>query len=120
MLDLKEKKRIARHRRIRKRIGSKSGCPRLCIHRSLKNLYIQVIDDQKAHTVFCFSTLNKEMRNKLKFGGNVVAARLLGEVAAERLKEKGITKIVFDRGGYLFHGRVKALAEGLRKGGIVF
>ncbi len=120
MLNLKEKIRIARHKRIRKRMKSTPDCPRLSVHRSLKNLYFQVIDDQKANTLFYFSTLNKEIKDKFSYRGNVVTAELLGRVAAEKLKEKGIKKIVFDRGGYLFHGRIKALAEGLRKGGIVF
>ena len=120
MSDLKEKVRIARHRRIRKRIKSISECPRLCVHRSLKNLYVQVIDDQQANTLFAFSTLNKEVKDKSSYGGNLTAAKNLGEVLAEKLKAKGINRIVFDKGGYLFHGRVKILAEALRKGGIVF
>jgi large subunit ribosomal protein L18 len=120
MLDLKERVRIARHRRIRKRLNSHPECPRLSVHRSLKNIYIQVIDDEKSSTLYSFSTLHKEIKDKLSYGGNTAAARLLGEKVAEKLKQKGIGKIVFDRGGYLFHGRVKAVAEGLRKGGIVF
>jgi large subunit ribosomal protein L18 len=120
MLDLKEKTRIARHKRIRKRIKSIPDYPRLAVHRSLKNVYIQVIDDQRANALLSFSTLNKEIKDKLGYGGNVAAARLLGEVTAEKLKKKGITKIIFDRGGYFFHGRIKAVAEGLRKGGLVF
>ncbi|MFC1658493.1 50S ribosomal protein L18 [Candidatus Omnitrophota bacterium] len=120
MSDLKEKIRIARHRRLRKRIKSTAGLPRLCVHRSLKNIYVQVIDDSTANTLFSFSTRNKELKDKLKYGGNVAAARLLSEALAVKLKEKGIDKIVFDRGGYLFHGKIKELADGLRKGGIVF
>jgi large subunit ribosomal protein L18 len=120
MIDLKEKKRIARHTRIRKRLRSSSGCPRLCVHRSLKNLYIQVVDDQRVNTLLSFSTLDKDIKDKFSYRGNVAAARAFSEVLAEKLKQKGITRIVFDCGGYLFHGRVKALAEGLRKGGIVF
>ena len=120
MLNLKERTRIARHRRIRKRLKSKPDRPRLCVHRSLKNLCIQVINDQQANTLFSFSTLNKEIKDKLSYGGNITAAQLLGELAAEKLKKNGITRIVFDNGGYLFHGRIRAVAEGLRKGGIVF
>ena len=123
MLNLKEKVRIARHKRIRKQLKSSSDCPRLCVHRSLKNLYIQVIDDKKAHTLFSFSTLNnkdKGLKDKSIYAGNLAAAQLLGVKAAEKLKQKGINKVVFDRGGYFFHGRIKAVAEGLRKGGIVF
>ncbi len=120
MLDLKEKIRIARHKRIRKRVKSSPDYPRLAVHRSLKNLYIRVIDDHQGNTLFSFSTLDKEIKDKLGYGGNVAAAKLLGEVTAEKLKQNKITKIVFDRGGYLFHGRIKAVAEGLKKGGIVF
>ena len=120
MLNLKEKVRIARHRRNRKRIKSSNDRLRFCVHRSLKNLYIQVIDDQKANTVFSFSTLNKEIKDKTRYAGNVKGAMLLGELAAEKLKQKGIKKLVFDCGGCLYHGRIKAVAEGLRKGGIVF
>ncbi|MGD9015243.1 MAG: 50S ribosomal protein L18 [Candidatus Omnitrophota bacterium] len=120
MSDLKEKVRIARHTRIRKRIKSIPERPRLCVHRSLKNLYVQVIDDQKANTLFAFSTLHKEIKVKSSYGGNLNAAKNLGEVLAGKLKEKGINQIVFDKGGYLFHGRIKTFAEALKKGGIVF
>ena len=121
MLNLKEKIRVARHKRIRKRVKSSPDCPRLCVHRSLKNLYFQVIDDKQTHTMFSFSTLNnKQAGDKFSYGGNIAAAGLLGVKSAEKLKQKGINKVVFDRGGYIFHGRIKALAEGLKKGGIVF
>ena len=120
MVKLKEKKRIARHKRIRKKVYSEKERHRVCVHRSLKNIYIQVVDDLKANTLLSCSTLNQEVKGKIGFGGNAAAAQVLGEVAAEKLKQKGITKIVFDRGGYLYHGRVKALADGLRKGGIIF
>ena len=120
MVKLKERIRIARHQRLRKRVKSSPDYPRLCVHRSLKNLYIQIVDDQLTNTLFSLSTLNKEIKNKLGYGGNINAAKLLGQVVAERLKEKGINRIVFDRGGYFFHGRIKAIAEGLKKGGIIF
>jgi large subunit ribosomal protein L18 len=94
--------------------------PRLCVHRSLKNLYIQVIDDVQAKTLFSISTLNKELKEKVGYGGNKAAAEQMGSLAAEKLRQKGITKVVFDRDGYSYHGRIKAVAEGLRKGGIVF
>ena len=89
----------------------------MCLER---NIYIQVIDDQHANILISISTLNKEIKNKVNYGGNVRAAKILGELTAEKLKQKGINKIVFDRGGYHYHGRVKTVAEGLRKGGIVF
>jgi len=119
MLSLKEKIRIARHKRSRQRIRSSAKYPRLCIHRSYKNIYIQAIDDKHALTLFSLSTLNKEIKEKIKYGGNITAAGLLGQVVADKLKQKGITKVVFDRGGYLYHGRIKAFAEGLRKAGII-
>ncbi len=120
MLAERERRRRTRHRRIRKRLRSMPERPRLCVHRSLKNLCIQVIDDFQSKTLFSISTLNKELKDKLDYGGNKAAASKLGNLAAEKLKQKGITKVVFDRGGYSYHGRIKAVAEGLRKGGIVF
>lgn len=120
MLGLKEKSRIQRHKRICKRIQSRPDCPRLCVHRSLKNIYIQVIDDQHSTTLLSVSSLDEELKNKCSYGGNVAAAGIVGEIVAQRLKQKGINRIVFDRGGYLYHGRIKAVAEGLRKGGITF
>ena len=90
------------------------------MYRSLKNLCAQVIDDTKNRTIFSLSTSDKEIKQKLPTGGNVKAAQLFGEVFANKAKEKGITKIVFDRAGYLYHGRIKAFAEALRKGGLEF
>ena len=118
MLNIKEYKRIARHKRIRKRLKSKPDAPRLCVRRSLKNLYIQLIDDSQSKTVFAFSTLNKEIKKTLKYTGNVKAAEAMGQMAADKLKKKGITRIIFDRGGYKFHGRIKSFVESLKKGGI--
>lgn len=96
------------------------GRPRLCVHRSLKNLYVQVVDDAEAKTLFSISTQSKELKDKVGYGGNKSAADSLGNAAAQKLKQKGITQVIFDRGGYAYHGRIKALAESLRKGGIVF
>ncbi|MEA1939273.1 MAG: 50S ribosomal protein L18 [Candidatus Caldatribacteriota bacterium] len=112
--------RIKRHKRVRKTIFGKSERPRLCVFRSLKNIYIQAIDDQKEVTLVSASTLNPEIKEKTKYQGNVKAAELLGSLMAVKLKEKGIKKVVFDRGGYLYHGRVKALAESIKKGKIIF
>ena len=120
MKNIKEKKRTARHKSIRKRINAHEHQPRLSVHRSLKNIYVQAIDDKKADTLFSMSTRHSEVKSKTNYGGNVAAAQILGEIAAVKLKEKGILKIIFDRGGYIFHGRVKAVADGLRKGGIEF
>lgn len=112
--------RLKRHRRIRIGIQGSPERPRLVVHRSLKNLYAQLIDDTKDKTIFTLSTLDKQIREKFPYAGNIKAAGFFGEVFAQLAKEKGITKIVFDRGGYLYHGRVKAFAESLRKGGVEF
>ncbi len=112
--------RQARQKRIRLRIRGDSEHPRLVVHRSLKNFSVQLIDDTKNKTIFSYSTLDKEMRNRLSSAGNIKAAAFFGEVFAQKAKEKGITKVVFDRAGYLYHGRIKAFAESLRKGGLEF
>ena len=112
----KEARRLKRHGKIRKRISGTPERPRLCVHRSLKNLYVQVVDDTAEKTIIGSSTLSKEVAGK----GKVTSAAKLGEFFAKRLKEKGITRISFDRGGYKYHGRVKALADSLRAGGIEF
>jgi large subunit ribosomal protein L18 len=112
--------RIKKHKRVRKNIFGISERPRLCIFRSIKHIYAQVIDDKEGITLVSLSTLNPEIKKKGKYQGNVKAAEVLGSLLAKRLEEKGIKKVVFDRGGYLYHGRVKALAESVRKGKIVF
>ena len=109
-----------RHSRIRKKISGTTKKPRLSVRRSLKNLFIQLVDDTKHSTLVAVSTTDKEVREKIKYGGNVKAAELIGQIVAEKAKEKGIENIVFDRGGYLYHGRIKTLAESLRKGGLKF
>ena len=117
---LKEKKRIHRHQRVRNKVKGTSEQPRLCVHRSLKNIFAQVIDDTAGKVLFGLSTLDKDLRKKLKDGGNVNAAAILGEAFATKAKAKGITKVCFDRGGYLYHGRIKAFADAARKGGLEF
>ncbi len=112
--------RIKRHKRVRKNISGSSERPRLCIFRSLKHIYAQVIDDKEGITLVSLSTLNPEIKRKEKYQGNIKAAKMLGNLLAKKLEEKGIKKVVFDRGGYLYHGRVKAVAESARKGKIVF
>lgn len=112
--------RIKRHKRVRKNISGSSERPRLCIFRSLKHIYAQVIDDKEGITLVSLSTLNPEIKRKEKYQGNIKAAKMLGSLLAKKLEEKGIKKVVFDRGGYLYHGRVKAVAESARKGKIVF
>ncbi|MBI4309674.1 MAG: 50S ribosomal protein L18 [Candidatus Omnitrophica bacterium] len=120
MLSIKEHKRIFRHERIRKSMAGTPGRPRLCLHRSLNNLQAQIIDDSSGKIILGKSTLAKDVRSKLKTGGNVNAAAVLGEALAGEAKTKGITKVCFDRGGYLYHGRVKAFAEAARKAGLEF
>ena len=119
-MDIKEIKRAARHERIRKRVVGQTGRPRLCVHRSVKNIYAQIVDDVDGKVIFGISTLNKDIRQKVKSGGNIQAAAILGEAVAALGTRKGIKQVCFDRGGYLYHGRVKAFAEAARKGGLEF
>jgi large subunit ribosomal protein L18 len=105
------------HKRIRRRVAGSEERPRLAVFRSINHIYAQVIDDQKGHTVAAAASTEKDLRGK---GGNVEGAKLIGKAVAERAKEKGITKVVFDRGGYLYHGRVKALADAAREAGLEF
>lgn len=120
MKNKKEESRLKRRRRIKLKMYGTLKVPRLLLHRSLKNLSAQVIDDAQNKTLFSLSTLDKEVRQKFHSSGNIKAAEFFGEVFARRTKEKGITKIIFDRAGYLYHGRVKAFAGALRKGGLEF
>jgi large subunit ribosomal protein L18 len=107
--------------RIRRSIAARAyGRPRLSVFRSSKQIYAQVIDDEKGVTVVAASSLEKAMRETLKTGATVEAARVIGKEIAERAKKAGVDKVVFDRGGYMYHGRVKALAEGAREGGLDF
>lgn len=112
--------RLKRHKRIKVRLHGRSDRPRMVMRRSLKNIYAQLVDDGMAKTIVSSSTMDKEVKQAASYGGNVKAAQLLGEVFGRRIKEKGINRIVFDRAGYLYHGRVKAFAEGLRKAGLEF
>ncbi|MEJ2183772.1 MAG: 50S ribosomal protein L18 [Nitrospirota bacterium] len=112
-------KRQSRHRRIRKTVSGTAGRPRMCVFRSLNHMYVQLIDDAQGRTLAQASTLEKGFDGPGP-GGNVAAARKAGELIGRRAREKGITKVVFDRAGYLYHGRVKALAEGARETGLEF
>ena len=120
MKNSKETKRISRHQRIRAKVKGTLDIPRLSVHRSLKGLQIQLVDDTKNQAVLSLSTSAKEVREKAAYGGNIKAANILGELFAQSAKDKGIKNVVFDRGGYAYHGRIKALASALRKGGLVF
>lgn len=120
---LKESKnvsRLKRHTRVRKKIQGTPERPRLNVYRSLNNIYVQVIDDTKGVTLVFASTLDPALKETLKAGGNREAAKAVGELAARKCLEKGIDTVVFDRGGYLYHGRVKSLAEGAREAGLKF
>ncbi|MBV9082038.1 MAG: 50S ribosomal protein L18 [Acidobacteriaceae bacterium] len=105
------------HKRIRKRVAGSPERPRLAVFRSASHIYAQLIDDERGHTLVAAGSTEKNLRGK---GGNVDGAKLIGKAVAERAKEKGITKIVFDRGGYQYHGRVKALADAAREAGLEF
>jgi large subunit ribosomal protein L18 len=107
--------------RVRRQIKAvNTGRPRLSVFRSAKNIYAQVIDDAAGHTLASASTLEKDLREKVKNGGDKAAAAEVGKLVAERAKKAGITRVVFDRGAYIYHGRVKALAEAAREGGLDF
>lgn len=109
--------RLKRHARVRKNISGTAERPRLNVYRSLNHIYAQIIDDTKGVTLVSASSLDKEFK---EYGGNCVAAKAVGEAVAKKAIEKGIKAVVFDRGGYLYHGRVAALADGAREGGLEF
>lgn len=111
----RNKNRKRRHVRVRRKIMGTAECPRLNVFRSSKNIYAQLIDDVSGQTLVSASTLESKEN-----GGNIEAARHVGETIAKRAIEKGLKQVVFDRGGYLYHGRIKALAEGAREGGLNF
>jgi large subunit ribosomal protein L18 len=110
-----------RKARVRRAIrAAANGRPRLSVHRSSKQIYAQIIDDAKGETVVAASTLEKAMREQLRTGANIEAAKAIGKLIAERAVEAGLKDVVFDRGAYIYHGRVKALAESAREGGLNF
>jgi len=112
--------RKRRHLHIRKRIAGTTEKPRLSVNRSINNLNAQLVDDLKGHTLFSLSTQSKAIKDKLGSGGNVKGAAIFGEVFAQEAAKKGFSKVVFDRGGYRYHGRIKAFAQACRKKGLVF
>ena len=115
----REEARKRRHKRIRKKIFGTPERPRMVVYRSLKHIYVQLVDDTRGITLLSASSLDPDFPKELR-GSNKEGARAVGRLAAKRALTKGITKVVFDRGGYLYHGRVKALAEGAREGGLQF
>ena len=112
-----KKARNKRHQRVRNKISGTAECPRLNVFRSLQHIYAQLIDDVQGVTLVSASTVEKDFE---EYGGNKSAAHKVGEMLAKRAADKGITDVVFDRGGYIYHGRVKELAEGAREGGLKF
>jgi len=118
--DARREARIRKHERIRKNLSGTAQRPRLCIFRSLNNLNAQLVDDMENKTVCSVSTLDKDFKKSNPKGGNVKSAIALGGLLAKKALEKGITDVVFDRGGYLYHGRVKAFADSARKAGLKF
>ena len=122
-MDKAKEKRLARrrrHARVRRHVRGTSDRPRMCVFRSLKHVHAQVIDDTRGHTLVAASTLDAEVRSQLDDKDKTAQAALVGEVLAQRALAAGITQVVFDRGGYKYHGRVKSLADAARKAGLDF
>lgn len=119
---IKEKlrKRNRRHLRTRRKVMGNSERPRLSVYRSLKHIYCQIINDIEGKTLVAASTQSPDVRSQIQYGGNVKAAEIVGKKIAEEAKNKGISKVVFDKGGYRYHGRIKALAESARKHNLSF
>ena len=113
-------KRLVRHGRVRKTLSGTPEKPRLCVFRSLKNISVQIIDDVSGTTLVAASTLDKDIKAQAAYGGNKAAAKLVGEAVAKKALAKGIETVAFDRGGFLYHGRVKELADGAREVGLKF
>jgi large subunit ribosomal protein L18 len=108
------------HDRVRTKVSGTTERPRLCVYRSLDHIYAQVIDDHTGKTLVSASSVDGETKKNLKTGGNIAAAKVIGKAVAERAKAAGVQKVVFDRGGYKYHGRVKALADAAREAGLQF
>ncbi|MDP4092450.1 MAG: 50S ribosomal protein L18 [Bacillota bacterium] len=112
--------RLRKHARVRKKVTGTSERPRLNVFRSLNHIYAQIIDDTTGVTIVSASTLDPDIKGKIKFGGNKEAAKEVGKLVATKATEKGIKQVVFDRGGYIYHGRVKELADSAREAGLEF
>jgi large subunit ribosomal protein L18 len=119
-LNPKTRARLKRKKRIRKKVQGTSGKPRLSVFRSARHIYAQVIDDVSGNTLASASSLEKMVKERTDMGDKKAVAGQIGKLVAERAQEKGVKKVVFDRSGFLYHGRVKALSDGARKGGLVF
>ena len=118
--ETKNEKRVKRHARVRKNLFGTPERPRLCVYRSNKNISAQIIDDVNGVTLVSASSLDKELKGEIGYGGNKEAAKKVGEALAKRALAKGIEEVCFDRGGFLYHGRVEQLAEGAREAGLKF
>lgn len=115
-----KKRLLLRKKKIRRNIIGTDNCPRLSVFRGHNHLYAQLIDDENGYTLVYVSTLSPEIKSKLKSTDTITAAQAVGELVARKAVEKGFKKVVFDRGGYLYHGRIKALADSARKAGLEF
>ena len=113
-------RRIIRHRRVRTKVSGTSSRPRLAVFRSLNHVYAQIVDDRQGITLAAASSLEQDIRRQKDGKAKIDVSKLVGELIARRAKEKGVDTVVFDRGGYKFHGRLKSLAGGAREGGLVF
>ncbi|MCX7748605.1 MAG: 50S ribosomal protein L18 [Clostridia bacterium] len=116
----KNKVRVRKHLRVRKKVKGTGERPRLNVFRSLNHIYAQVIDDTAGVTLAAASTLDEGIKGKIAFGGNKEAAKMVGQLVAKKAIDKGIKQVVFDRGGYIYHGRVKELADAAREAGLEF
>ncbi len=116
----KKNPRKRRHLRVRKKVTGTPAKPRLNVFKSAKHIYAQIIDDFSGNTLISASSIDRELRGKLNEGGNIESAKVVGALVAKRAVDKGVKKVVFDRGGYLYHGRLKALADAAREGGLEF
>ena len=116
----KNAKRLQRHKRVRRKVFGTPQRPRLCVFRSSNNIYAQLIDDTNRVTLVAASSLDEAVKGAVNHTGNKEAAKMVGEMVAKKAVEKGITEVVFDRGGYIYHGRIKELAEGAREAGLKF
>ncbi len=112
--------RVIRHKRLRKTVSGTPERPRMAVFHSLNHVYVQVIDDTKGHTLVSASTLEKSLKGTMKSTGNIEAAKAVGALVARKALEKGIAQVVFDRGGHMFHGVVKSLADAAREAGLTF
>lgn len=118
--ETRQEARLRRHARVRRKVSGTSSRPRLSVYRSLQHMYVQIIDDEKGHTLVSASTIDRGLRERMSALPAKERAKALGLAVAERARAQGIETVVFDRGGYPYHGQVKAVADGSREGGLVF